>query len=61
MTRESDLERWIEALSVMLRLDMPAQYRPGVRANLATALRMAERLERAKLRDDAEPAAVYRP
>lgn len=58
---EAELERWIDALAVPLRLEVPDAYRPGVKANLETALKMVAKLDRAKLRDEAEPAPVYRP
>lgn len=58
---EPDLERWIDTLSAVLGLDVPTANRPGVKANLETALKMAAKLERKKLSDEAEPAPVYRP
>ncbi len=53
-------ERWMAAMAELLGLELRAEWRPGVKAHLETAAGMAALLERRKLRDDAEPAPVYR-
>jgi len=55
-----DLEGWIDAMAPLAGLEIAAAYRPGVKANLKTAAKMAALLERVVLDDEAEPAPVYR-
>ena len=43
-----------------MKLEIAPEYRDGVKANLKTAAKMAAVLERAPLRDEIEPAPVYR-
>ena len=55
-----DFDQWIDAMALVLQLNLTADYRAGVKANLKTAAKMAAVLERAKIEDLAEPAPVYR-
>lgn len=59
-TKPADFDAWIDTLSPVLKLDIAPEYRPGVKANLKTAAKMAALLERVALEDEAEPAPVYR-
>lgn len=56
-----DFDHWIDATSAVVRLDIAAEHRGGVKANLKTAAKMAALLDKAALRDHDEPAPVYRP
>ena len=55
-----DFDQWIEAVAPLVRLEIAPEYRDGVKANLKTAAKMAALLERAPLKDETEPAPVYR-
>ena len=55
-----DFDQWIDAMALVLQLNMTAEYRAGVKANLKTAAKMAAVLEKTKIEDLAEPAPVYR-
>lgn len=55
-----DFDQWIDALAPVVKLDIAAEYRPGVKANLKTAAKMAALLEKAPLKDEAEAAPVFR-
>ena len=55
-----DFDRWIEAVAPLVRLEIAPEYRDGVKANLKTAAKMAALLERAPVKDETEPAPVYR-
>ena len=55
-----DFDHWIEAVAPLVKLEIAPEYRDGVKANLITAAKMAAVLERAPLRDEIEPAPVYR-
>lgn len=56
-----DFDQWIDAMSAIVRLEIAPGYRAGVKANLKTASKMAALLEKAPLKDQDEPAPVYRP
>jgi hypothetical protein len=56
-----DFDQWIDAMSAVVRLEVAAEYRAGVKANLKTASKMAALLEKAPLKTSDEPAPVYRP
>jgi hypothetical protein len=58
--KQADLDRWAEAMAEVLRLELSPDYLPGIKANLKTAAKMAAVLEKAPLKDSAEPAPVYR-
>lgn len=58
--RLPDFEQWIDAMAPVVRLEIAPEHRPGVKANLKTAAKMAALLDKAPLRDDADPAPVYR-
>ena len=55
-----DFDQWIDALAPVVKLDIAADYRPGVKANLKTAAKMAALLEKAPLKDEIEAAPVFR-
>ena len=58
--RLPDFEQWIDAMAPVVRLEIAPEHRPGVKANLKTAAKRAALLDKAPLRDDADPAPVYR-
>jgi len=55
-----DIEQWLEAMGPVLQLDVPADLRGGVKANLKTAAKMAAVLDKASIKDGNDPAPVYR-
>jgi len=56
-----DVDAMIDAVAPLVQLEITDEQRPGVRQNLKTAAKMAALLDQVKLRDDIEPAPVYRP
>ena len=56
-----DADALIDAMAPLMQLSVSADHRPGVKANLKTAAKMAALVEQIKLPDDSEPAPVYRP
>jgi hypothetical protein len=58
--RLPDFDLWIEAMAPAARLEILPDYRAGVKANLKLAAKMAAVLEKAPLKDETEPAPVYR-
>lgn len=56
-----DADAVMDALAPMLQLTISDHQRPGIRLNLKTASKMAALIENVKLKDEAEPAPVYRP
>jgi hypothetical protein len=56
---EEHLEQLIDGAAKLLDLPVAPEFRPGIRANLATARRMAEILEAVAVDDEAEPAPVF--
>ena len=61
MIKLPDFDQWIDAMSAAVRLEIAPDHRPGVKANLKTAAKMAALLEKAPIKDADEPAPVYRP
>ena len=57
----SEAEKLLDAAAEVMRLDVQAEHRPGVLANLEVAIRMAKLVDNFTLDDEAEPAPVYRP
>ena len=55
-----DFDQWIDALAPVVKLDVADEYRPGVKANLKTAAKMAALLEKAPLKDETDAAPVFR-
>lgn len=55
-----DAEAVIDAAAPLLHLKIAPEYREGIRQNLKTAVKMNAIVEQVKLRDDAEPAPVFR-
>lgn len=56
-----DAEALIDAMAPLMQLEIAPEHRPGVKNHLKTAAKMAALVEQVKLRDDTEPAPVYRP
>jgi hypothetical protein len=59
-TRLPDFDQWIDAVAPLVKLEIAPEYRDGVKASLKVAAKMAALLERAPLKDEIEPAPVYR-
>ena len=55
-----DFDQWIEAVAPLVKLDIAPEYKAGVKANLKAAAKMAALLEKASLKDETEPAPVFR-
>ena len=55
-----DFDQWIDAMAPVLKLDIPPGQRKGVAANLKTAAKMAALLEKTPIKDETEPAPVFR-
>jgi hypothetical protein len=55
-----DFDQWIDAMAPVLKLDIAPEHRAGVKANLKTAAKMAALLDKATIKDEAEPAPVFR-
>lgn len=55
-----DFDQWIDAMAPVLGLNVTAEQRAGVKANLKTAAKMAALLDKAKVGDEIEPAPVFR-
>jgi hypothetical protein len=53
------LDDYIDAVMAALRLPMKEDWRPSVRANLETTLRLAQLVDEFPLPDEAEPADVF--
>lgn len=55
-----DFDQWIAAMAPVLQLDIPADRRKGVTANLKAAAKMAALLDKTRIEDETEPAPVFR-
>jgi hypothetical protein len=55
-----DFDLWLEAMAPAVKLEILPDYRAGVKANLKTAAKMAALLDKVDLKDETEPAPVYR-
>jgi hypothetical protein len=55
-----DFDQWIDAMAPVLGLSVTAEQRAGVKANLKTAAKMAALLDKTKVKDETEPAPVFR-
>ena len=55
-----DFDQWIDAMAPVEKLAIPPDLRAGVKNNLKTAAKMAALLDKVELRDEAEPAPIYR-
>ena len=53
-------DQWIDAMAPVVGLTVTAEQRAGVKANLKTAAKMAALLDKAKIKDEVEPAPVFR-
>jgi hypothetical protein len=56
-----DLDQWIDAMAPVVKLDIAPEHRPGVKANLKNAAKMAALLDKAATDTEIAPAPVYRP
>jgi hypothetical protein len=56
-----DFDRWIDALSGVVGLEIAEASRPGVRTNLKTAAKLAALLDKAPVGDRDEAAPIFRP
>ena len=54
------IDQWIDAMAPVAGLTIPEERRAGVKNNLKTAAKMAALLEKVTIKDDIEPAPVYR-
>jgi hypothetical protein len=57
---DKDMAAWLDSLSRLIDLPIPAAYREGVLANLSVVAVHMERLGDLALDDHTEPAPVYR-
>jgi hypothetical protein len=55
-----DLDQWLDAVAPVVKLDVAAEQRAGVRDQLKTAAKLAALLEKVPLKDETAAAAVYR-
>ena len=55
-----DFDLWIDAVAPLVRFEIAPEQRAGVKAHLKTASKMAAVLEKAPLKDETDPAPVYR-
>ena len=55
-----DIDQWIDAMTPVLQLTITPEQRKGVSANLKTAAKMAALLEKTSIKDETEPAPVFR-
>ena len=60
MAKLPDFDQWIDAIAPVVALDIAPEHRPGVKANLKTAAKMAALLEKAPLETETPPAPVFR-
>jgi Protein of unknown function (DUF4089) len=56
---DRDLDQLIDASAAALGLPVEAEWRPGIKANLAVTLRLAEIVAEFRLPDEAEPAPTF--
>lgn len=56
---EAEADRVIDALAVLLGLEIEDELRPGVRLHLLSTARIAQSVLDFELPDDAEPAPVF--
>ena len=56
----ADLDRFIEDAGAVLDLPIDPAWKPGIRANLEAAFRLAALVSSFELPDDAEPGPVFR-
>ena len=54
-----DLDQWLDAVAPVVKLDVAAEQRAGVRDQLKTAAKLAALLEKVPLKDETAAAAVY--
>jgi hypothetical protein len=55
-----DFDAWIDGVSPVVRLEIAAEFRAGVKANLKTASKMAALLEKASPKSETDAAPVFR-
>jgi hypothetical protein len=57
---KDELEQMIDAAASLLSLPLDPSWKPAVRANLETNLKLARLVDEFPLPDDAEPAGIFR-
>ncbi len=57
--QDTSLDTYIDAAAKALALTVEAEWKPAVRANMATALELAALFSDFELSDEAEPAPVF--
>ena len=55
-----DFDQWIDAMAPVLGLTVTPEQRAGVKASLKTATKMAALLDKAGVKDEIDPAPVFR-
>lgn len=55
-----DFDEWTDAMASVLQLDISPELRKGAATHMKTAAKMAALLEKVPLKDEVEPAPVYR-
>ena len=58
---EEEADRMIDAMAVLLGLEIEEEFRPGVRFHLLNTARVARAVLDFELPDEAEPAPVFEP
>lgn len=59
MSSSDPLDSYIDAAAAVLGLDIEPAWKPAVRANLDTSLKMARMVQEFPLPDEIEPATIY--
>jgi len=54
------LDAYIDAVATALRLPIEESWKPAVKANLEVSLKLARLVDEFPLRDDTEPASIFR-
>jgi hypothetical protein len=55
-----NIDQWIDAMAPIVDLEITPEQRPGVKAQLKTAAKMAALLEKAPLKAETDAAPVFR-
>jgi hypothetical protein len=55
-----DFDQWIDAMAPVVKLEIAPEHRAGVKSHLKSASKLAALLEKAPLKDETDPAPVYR-
>jgi hypothetical protein len=57
---KDELDQWIDAAASVLSLPLDPDWKPAVRTNLETNLKLAKLVDEFPLPDEAEPAGIFR-